>query len=467
MCVASAVEYISINGLFGNRNVKVNLSEGRRILIGENGLGKTTILGIANELLNGKPENLLSYPFRSVEIKFSNLSWPFHFTIESIRSYIDSKRYVCEDMDEDGVDMFIHEWLKRPVSDDVHEAVRRILQENPKIEDRLMAINISPVPLLADLLEKFSTFFAYKAQIRNLSYEVVFLPTYRRIEVDIKNVFPSVARKRDWRTSKSRLVDDLIFDDEYQEFVNTLTLKGLPVRFGMNDISDKINNILDNISRRTVRGYGEVSGKIISRLLDAKVEGDSSIMVDPEQVKIVVDRLGDNIPKEERERLERALQRDNLQENPNLAYYLSSLADVYKKTERYDTAIKSFIKACNDFLFDKEFRYDESHVRIGLYFRSDRSNAREISLNKLSSGEKQIIALMAAAYLSIGKKLVFIMDEPELSLSLIWQRRLLPALVDSGNCSLLLVATHSPFVFDNDMRRFTSGTDEYVKFSKG
>ncbi|MDE7108353.1 MAG: ATP-binding protein, partial [Muribaculaceae bacterium] len=118
------------------------------------------------------------------------------------------------------------------------------------------------------------------------------------------------------------------------------------------------------------------------------------------------------------------------------------------------------------FLFDKEFRYDESHVRIGLYFRSDRNNASEISLDKLSSGEKQIIALMAAAYLSIGKRHAFIMDEPELSLSLIWQRRLLPELVGSGNCSLLLVATHSPFVFDNEMRRFTSGTDEYVKFLK-
>ena len=41
-------------------------------------------------------------------------------------------------------------------------------------------------------------------------------------------------------------------------------------------------------------------------------------------------------------------------------------------------------------------------------------------------------------------------DEPELSLSIDWQRRLLPDIIRSGNCNMLLAVTHSPFIFENE-----------------
>lgn len=55
------------------------------------------------------------------------------------------------------------------------------------------------------------------------------------------------------------------------------------------------------------------------------------------------------------------------------------------------------------------------------------------------------------------------MDEPEISLSLLWQRKLLPIIADSGNCRLLIAATHSPFVFDNKLKTYTKGPAEYVE----
>jgi predicted ATP-binding protein involved in virulence len=74
----------------------------------------------------------------------------------------------------------------------------------------------------------------------------------------------------------------------------------------------------------------------------------------------------------------------------------------------------------------------------------------DIDLDDLSSGEKQVVSLMAKLYLSDAPKFVMI-DEPELSLSMDWQRKILPDVLASGSVIQLLAITHSPFVFENDL----------------
>jgi predicted ATPase len=76
-------------------------------------------------------------------------------------------------------------------------------------------------------------------------------------------------------------------------------------------------------------------------------------------------------------------------------------------------------------------------------------NKKPIDFAKLSSGEKQIISLFSRLHLEPGKPLALLFDEPELSLSIEWQRMLIPDIVASGRCKFLLATTHSPFVFEN------------------
>lgn len=73
-----------------------------------------------------------------------------------------------------------------------------------------------------------------------------------------------------------------------------------------------------------------------------------------------------------------------------------------------------------------------------------------VSLDDLSSGEKQVVSLMAKLYLSEAPKFVMI-DEPELSLSMDWQRKIIPDFIKSGSVVQLLAITHSPFVFENEL----------------
>ena len=86
-------------------------------------------------------------------------------------------------------------------------------------------------------------------------------------------------------------------------------------------------------------------------------------------------------------------------------------------------------------------------------------------LSKLSSGEKQIISLFAKIYLSDYKSYIILFDEPELSLSMIWQKQLLPDILDSKKCNFLLAVTHSPFIFDNELDQYAVGLSEYVSGS--
>ena len=83
-------------------------------------------------------------------------------------------------------------------------------------------------------------------------------------------------------------------------------------------------------------------------------------------------------------------------------------------------------------------------------FLSSISSRREIPLDALSSGEKQMISLFAKMYLYPNKKIVLI-DEPELSLSIEWQQKILIDIFRAETCAQLVAITHSPFIFDNEL----------------
>jgi len=47
-----------------------------------------------------------------------------------------------------------------------------------------------------------------------------------------------------------------------------------------------------------------------------------------------------------------------------------------------------------------------------------------------------------------------LIDEPELSLSLDWQRQILPDVLKAPTCQQVIAITHSPFIFDNELEPF-------------
>ncbi|WP_431624333.1 AAA family ATPase, partial [Enterobacter roggenkampii] len=94
-----------------------------------------------------------------------------------------------------------------------------------------------------------------------------------------------------------------------------------------------------------------------------------------------------------------------------------------------------------------------------IYVEKKKGNKR-IDIENLSSGEKQILSLFTKIYLAelddLDRKYWIFFDEPEISLSIEWQQMLLPKIIESNRCEFMMAATHSPFIFKNNLKSYTS-----------
>lgn len=72
-------------------------------------------------------------------------------------------------------------------------------------------------------------------------------------------------------------------------------------------------------------------------------------------------------------------------------------------------------------------------------------SASAINSDLLSAGEKQMLSFLA--YNAFYQDTIFIIDEPELSLHVDWQRILFPTLLKQNSSNQFIVATHSPFIY--------------------
>ena len=115
--------------------------------------------------------------------------------------------------------------------------------------------------------------------------------------------------------------------------------------------------------------------------------------------------------------------------------------------------VEEFIKICENFLHNKTLKTKKYMSKI--------LNSKKIEIeildkdnllkdNELSKGEKEILSLFSKLYFKGKKDIILLIDEPENSLSINWQKELIPSIVKSGKCGLIVAMTHSPFIFQNE-----------------
>ena len=107
--------------------------------------------------------------------------------------------------------------------------------------------------------------------------------------------------------------------------------------------------------------------------------------------------------------------------------------------EQIFAPLRLYEKTVNSFLKDKSANVDENgNLKI------DSDSSPDLNTQFLSSGEKQILILLTQALLEVDEPVVYVADEPELSLHVTWQEKLLESLLSLGGQIQLIVATHSP-----------------------
>jgi predicted ATPase len=120
--------------------------------------------------------------------------------------------------------------------------------------------------------------------------------------------------------------------------------------------------------------------------------------------------------------------------------YIESLTARLNALQNAETVLRTFLGETNRFLTDKELTFSPAGgLRIRL------ADGQHLQARQLSSGECHLLLLLCNALLAREGSTLFIVDEPELSLNVKWQRRVLRALLacTDGTNVQFLVATHS------------------------
>ncbi len=121
---------------------------------------------------------------------------------------------------------------------------------------------------------------------------------------------------------------------------------------------------------------------------------------------------------------------------------LSNIDEANQKDARASAVLKSYQDTMNDFLVDsrKKLIFDDNAVKLEL------PTGKITDLNSFSSGERQIFVLLTHLIFnpSMNSDNLLLIDEPELSLHLKWQRQFVPAIRRVSPSTQMVLATHSP-----------------------
>lgn len=109
---------------------------------------------------------------------------------------------------------------------------------------------------------------------------------------------------------------------------------------------------------------------------------------------------------------------------------------------RINEPSKKFFDTLQSFMNAKRFSYDKKTSELSLSL--EKNSSARLNWTSLSSGEKQLLIQFMEVLLQESRSLIFIADEPELSLHVLWQEKILKTLRELNSNAQLIVATHSP-----------------------
>ncbi len=120
--------------------------------------------------------------------------------------------------------------------------------------------------------------------------------------------------------------------------------------------------------------------------------------------------------------------------------FLESIKAKLKAFEQLQQTISLFLTTINQYYLNKRV-----HFNLNEGFTLLHDSNEKLEFGWLSSGEQQLLLLLINTITSAEKATMFIIDEPEISLNVKWQRKLINTLLEfSSNKNVqFIIATHS------------------------
>ncbi|EKK1838483.1 AAA family ATPase [Klebsiella variicola] len=386
----SKIETIFIKNMWGYKTVNLNLSSSINFLIGMNGSGKTTIINILTNSLKVELHPLLKIRFDFIKILFSNgesfyLSKASSNSVEIIINRAGAEyQYVIENDEYD------------------FEMDRRI-DEARLIIDKISEVDF--LPLSRTINKEFGDDHFYDKPVDNVNHKL------ESIRNDLVSSFSkSQAVYSRIASNFQRDVFEKLLELPSEHDINEFVFSG-----GYENDEAALRELSDFITPSDEASRAERLARYLTELSSAfDALGSSSKRISVSEIGLIYS-----------------------------AWRTKSLISDYEKIKNKKNSI---FKSQNDFfdVFKMFFNKDKIFSLTAKNELIMKVPGGNLDLVELSSGEKQMIILLGQMYISNRKPVIYIADEPEVSLHVKWQEKLVDALLIINPKAQFLLATHSP-----------------------
>lgn len=447
---------ISVDGLNGFLNHEVKLKEeGITIIHGPNGCGKTTLLEMVMHFYNSDYNKLADMDFKKFKL--------IHEKLDNKNSETDEITFFKEKITVDQINDTNH--LKSNLE-------RNLFKNNVNFFRFSFSINgkEKEVILSKPLLDNGDSHYedSFRRNIR-LKYEldgdeIVRIRNNDLIMDDIRYIdHDDYDTHRQTLIKKRHKINDVMRAFKSLNFfmVKTQRLIYMPI-----DIKERERR---NYSNLMIERYAkDISQKIATSLAESNEKTASHNKSFPERLIQNINFYGNpsesendirNKYKETQDKITKILNAGLLFREKNIALPDESLnkdniktvlslylQDLNEKLSVYDDLlekIETFQEIVGKKIRNKDMKI---HYEKGFYFTSKYGDNRELKLSELSSGEQHQIVLFYELIFLAESGTYYLIDEPEISLHVDWQRSFLDdiARVEKLRGHKFIIATHSP-----------------------
>jgi predicted ATP-binding protein involved in virulence len=413
------ISRVSVEGFWDTHDFELNLFPQVTFLIGPNGTGKTTLINLIAAALTADFPTLDRIPFRRIVIhlasdrpdgprisvvKTRKKERPFdliEYRLKGDGRNASERRYSLDHIEEQMLmrrypaDSRMFRDMYRFMPSELNERIRELVQVNWLSVHRASAV---------------------ERPREERSYESTVDQKIEAISNEIVRYFSTLSQRKDdeVRQFQESMFVSLVENQSHYDLFDKPPLEEIDKQIDiLSFIFDELH-VSKPLSDTLLQSF-RLRGAEVERRLKKRNDGSMAIddaiyVLGLKRISAIIDRW------------------NSLQER---------LTSIFAPRDKW-------IRITNQLLQRKEMELTASNE---IQFKS--RSGKTLKTGMLSSGEKQLLILLSETLLQRERPAIFIADEPELSLHVLWQERLVASLRALNPAAQIIAATHSPDIVGN------------------